>query len=87
MAIESVNYDCGGHGYVQESVWEPKERQVLSCSQEKNNTYNMFAIKICLTDESGKEQIVGHLPPELSQFIKYLLDREAVVTSKLTSTH
>ena len=47
----------------------------------------MFAIKICLTDESGREQIVGHLPPELSQFIKYLLDREAVVTAKLTSTH
>ena len=88
MAIESVNYDGAGHGYyVYKSVWEPKEGQVLSCSQEKNNTYNMFAIKTCLTDKNEKEQIVEHLPLELSRFIKYLLDRGAVVTAKLTSTH
>ena len=47
----------------------------------------MFAIKTCLTDKNGKEQIVGHLPLELSRFAKYLLDRGAVDTAKLTSTH
>ena len=40
-----------------------------------------------MTDENGKEEIVGHLSLELSRFIKYLLDRGAVVTTKLTSTH
>ena len=46
----------------------------------------MLAIKSCLTDENGKEQTVGHLPLELSQFKKCLLDRGAVVISKLSST-
>ena len=47
----------------------------------------IFAIKTCLTDENGKEQIVGNLPLELSRFAKYLLDRGSAVTAKLTSTH
>ena len=50
------------------------------------NKYDMLAIKSCLTDENGKEQIVGHLPLELSQFKKCLLDRGTVVISKLSST-
>ena len=88
MAVESVNYDCAVRGYhVYKSVWEPKKRQVLSCSHEENKIYDMFAIKTCLTDKNGKEQIVGHLPLELSRFAKYLLDRGAVDTAKLTSTH
>ena len=88
MAVESVNYDSAVRGYhVYKSVWEPKERPFLSCSHEENDIYDMFAIKTCLTDETGKEQIVGHLPLELSRFTKYLLDSGAVVTAKLTSTH
>ena len=88
MVVESVNYDWAVRGYhVYKSVGESKERQVLSCSHEWNNICDMFAIKTCLTDENGKEQIVGHLSLELSQFTNYLLDRETVVTAKLTSTH
>ena len=52
MAVESVNYDCAVRGYhVYKSVWEPKERQVLSCLHEENNISDMFAIKTYLTDE------------------------------------
>ena len=47
----------------------------------------MFAIKTCLTDENGKEQIVEDLRLELSRFTKYLLERGAVVTAKVTSTY
>ena len=47
--------------------------------------YNMFTIKTCLTDENGKEQIVGHLSLELFRFTEYLLDLAAIVTVKLTS--
>ena len=88
MAVESVNYDCAVRGYqIYKSVWESKERQVLSCSPEENNIYDMFAIKTCLTDENGKEQIVEDLRLELSRFTKYLLERGAVVTAKVTSTY
>ena len=88
MAVESVNYDCAVRGYhIYKSVWESKERQVLSCSHEENNVYDMFAIKTCLTDENGKEQIVEDLRLELSRFTKYLLERGAVVTAKVTNTY
>ena len=88
MAVESVKCDCAVRGYhVYKGVWEPKERQVLSCSHEENNVYDMFAIKTCLTDENGKEQIVEDLRLELSRFTKYLLERGAAVTAKVTSTY
>ena len=46
MVVESVNYECAVRGYhVLKSVWEPKERQVLSCLHEENNIYNMFVIR------------------------------------------
>ena len=86
MAVESVNYDCTVRGYdLYKSVWEPKERQVLSCSHKENNTYDMFAIKTCLTDKNGKEQILGNLPLEWSRYPKYLPDCEAIFTAKVTS--
>ena len=47
----------------------------------------MSEIKTCLTDSNGKQQIVGHLSLEVFLFIKYLLDRGAIVTVKLSSTH
>lgn len=52
--------------HVYKSVWELKETKVLLCSHRANNIYSMFAIKTCLADENGKEQITGHLPLELS---------------------
>ena len=67
--------------------WQPKESQVLSCSHEAGNMYDLFAIKTCQEDEHGEEQIVGHLPLELSRFTKYLLDRGAIVIAILSSTH
>ena len=46
MAVESVNFDCAVHGYhVYKNVWEPKERQVLSCLHEENNIHVVFFIR------------------------------------------
>ena len=88
MAWESNDNHCAVCGYnVYKSVWEPKESELLSCSHEVNNIYNMSEIKTCLTDGNGKQQIVGHLSLELFLFTKYLLDRGAIVTVKLSSTH
>ena len=51
MPVESVNYDCTVRGYhIYKSVWKPKERQVLSCSHDTNNIYDIFAITTCLTE-------------------------------------
>ena len=43
-----------------------------------------FAIKVC---EKDKNEILGHLPMEISRVTKFLLDRGANVSAKLTSTH
>ena len=88
MAFESVEYQCAVRGYqVYKSVWEPKESEMVSCSHEVNNIYDMFAVKTCLRDENGKEQIIEDLPLELSVFTKYFLDCGAIVTVKSFSTH
>ena len=72
---------------VYKSVCEPKESEVLFYSHKVNNIYERFAIRTCLTDENGKEKVIGHLPLELSRFTKYLLDLGAIVIVKLNSTH
>ena len=51
---------------------------------EEGNTFDRFAIKVCKKD---KNEIVGHLPMEISRVTKFLLDRGANVSAKLTSTH
>ena len=84
MAVESVNYDCAVPGYPVQKCFGAKR---IYLARTKKMIYTMFSIKTCLTDENGKEQIVRHLPLELSRFTTYLLERGAVVTAKLTSTH
>jgi len=53
----------------------------LFCSHEKDNAFDVFAIKI--TDQCGN--IRGHLPQEIARITKFLLDRGAKVTLALTS--
>lgn len=59
--------------FVQKCLGE--EIQALSCLHEVHSMYALFAIKACLKDKRGKEQIVRHLPIEISHLTKYLLDR------------
>ena len=55
MTFDSIEYHCAVCGYhVYKNVWEPKESEVLSCSHEVNNFYDMLAIKTCLRDENEK---------------------------------
>ena len=44
----------------------------------------MFAIKVC---DSSTDEADGHLPMEISCITKFLIDRGADVTTKLTSTN
>ena len=62
----------------------PEPEQTLNCSHEEANTFDRFAIKVC---EKDKTEIVGHLPMEISQITKFLPNRGANVSAKLTSTH
>ena len=62
----------GYHYYRQ--YWQPEESQTLDCAHEKDNPFDIFAIKV-MDRNSGAT--VGHLPMENSRAIKFLLDRAA----------
>lgn len=70
--------------HVYRDVWNPYENEELECRFEKNNIFDMFAIKTCRIENN---ETVGHLPREISRPTKYLLDRGATVVAKLTATH
>ena len=69
--------------HVYSNIWEPKENDQLSCSHEKQNLFDMFAIKTCRLSDN---KTVGHLPREISRATKYLFDR-AKITATLSSSH
>ena len=61
--------------------WHPEPDQILNCYHERNNPFDRFAIKFC---EVGKEEMIGHIPMEISWVTKYFMDRGAAVTAQLT---
>jgi len=82
---KEVQFTCAVRGYhYYRREWEPEVEETLDCSHEKNNLFDHFAIKT-ISKKTG--QIVGHLPIEVSRITKYLMDRGAEVTAKLTSDH
>ena len=56
----------------------------LGFQNRADSKLDRFAIKVC---EKDKNEIVGHLPMKISRVTKFLLDRGANVSTKLTSTH
>jgi len=68
----------GFHYY--RNSWIPEPEHTLNCFHEEGNTFDRFAIKVC---EKSKNEIVGHLPMEISHGTKYLLERGANVADKL----
>ena len=62
---------------------EPQEL-LLNFLHEVGNTFDVFVIKVCGKE---KKEIMDHLPMEISRVTKFLLDRRANVTAKLTSTN
>ena len=72
-----------GFHYYRKS-WTSEPKQTLNCFHEEGNTFDRIAIKVCKKD---KNEIVGHLPMEISRVTKFLLDRGANESAKLTSMH
>lgn len=71
----------GFHYY--QRTWKPVESQKLFCYFEHGNPFDRFAIKIV----TEGDQIVGHLPRELSRVTKFLIERGAALYLTLTSTN
>ena len=51
---------------------------------EKNNPYDMFSMKVC---KLNSDEIVGHLPMEISRITKFIEDRGAKISLKIRGRH
>jgi len=64
--------------------WQPSLEDELFATHEEGNSYDFFAIKICLKNTGIT---VGHLPMEISRSTKFLLDKGAAIYIELASTN
>ena len=81
--VDKIDYDfCSGlRGYhVYQQIWKPFIGQVIKLAREEKNPYNRFAIS-GLAKTPGKigRVVVGHILRELSRYMWYALDSEAIV--------
>ena len=75
-------FSAAGRGFhLYRRAWVPTESEKLKCAHDKNKPFDDFAIKTMRN--SG--QAVGHLPIELTQITKFLIDRGAEVEAQLSS--
>ena len=63
--------------------WHLEPHQLLNY-HERNNPFDRFAIKFC---QAGKEEIIGHIPMEISKVTKHFLGRGPAVIVQLMGVH
>ena len=56
---------------------KPEQEELIKCSREEDNTYDIFSMKVC---KSGTDEVVGHLPMEKDRITKFIMDRWASAT-------
>ena len=84
---ETVTFSCVIQNYqVYRNISKQKENEMLQCYHKSDNDYDLFATKTSRNAEF-LQQIVGHVPLEISCFTKFLLDRGATLTATFSSTH
>ena len=85
MSEELYEYSSAVRGYHYfRNYWQPTLGEELDCMHEKDNPFDFFAIKV---SKSTTRQTVGHLPMKNSRATKFLLDRGAKVTARLSSSN
>ena len=73
-AVRGFHYYC--------ATWSPRRSEELTCEREEDNPYDMFAIKVL----DSKQQIVGHLPMEISRSCFFLTLRGAALSCIINDT-
>ena len=76
-----TTFPCGLRGFhVYQDIWRPVIGETLHCIHERNNDHDRYAIAPtkrlpgCLSDS-----IVGHLPREISRYMRFLIWRRGNV--------
>ena len=65
--------------------WKPKEGEILECLHKENNPYDVFPIKVCKSNNA--QNVVGHLPMEISRITKFIPQRGARVQATVSGKH
>ena len=87
MADLKIQFPCGLRGYHEyRSVWTPAQQEVLVAQRECNNPFDRYAIaamKLVTLVGISRQQVVGHLPKEISRFTWFIMEHRAAVTVKV----
>ena len=59
---------------------KPEEGELLKCSHEEDNLFDIFSMKLC---KSGTDAIADHLPMRISRITKFIMARGVSVTLKI----
>ena len=79
MADISTRFLCGLRGYHEYChVWTPVENEVFCVRQEKRNPHDYYAIAAL-----KQQQVVSHLPREISRFTWFIINHGAAVSVKV----
>ena len=78
----SFEFTAAIRGYhVYQKFWQPQLNETLVCIHERGTEFDAFSAKTVLALDNAA---VGHLPREISQPTKYLLDTGATVKAVIT---
>jgi hypothetical protein len=90
MAVQlRFSFLCGSRGYHEyRTIWSPNVYEVLSVEHEASNTYDQYAIAL-KKRLPGRitNSVVGHLPKELSRFVRFIILHGASASAKVVDTH
>ena len=56
--------------HVYKTNWKPQNGELLKCTHKEDNPYDIFSMKVCKPDS---DEIVGHLPVEMSRISSLLI--------------
>ena len=85
MSNKNLVFSAAVRGFnVYKINWKPQVGELLKCAHEVDNPYDMFSMKICKPDSN---EIVGHLPMEISWITKFIFNRGPVCTIKIRGKH
>ena len=84
-----ITFLCGLRGYHEyRTVWNPVLNEKLHARQQRNNPHDRYAIAALYRQpETGREEIVGHLPREVSRFTSFIINHGAAVSVQVVDVN
>jgi len=67
-----------GH-HIYKEIWTPVINEILSCSQEHDNSEDPFAVSVIKDGD-----IVGHVPREVSCIVWYFIEHNGIVDCQVS---